>query len=116
MTWLSEDIRITYVPAGRDDMYDAGMKFWHVLASHSSYDGLYCMGIDTANADCTDPKISIGASADSMYEYMLKQWLLSGKKQEVCVVYCGAWCLQICKIAAELQNSSFRLLSVGCVV
>jgi hypothetical protein len=27
--------------------------------------------------------MSIGSAADSMYEYMIKQWVLSGKTQEV---------------------------------
>ena len=38
------------------------------------------------NADgmfCDSHTYGFGASADSAYEYMLKQWLMSGKKDEV---------------------------------
>jgi hypothetical protein len=64
-------------------MSDAGMKFWDVLAASRNFSGIYCMGLHTKDAACTDPKMTIGSAADSMYEYMLKQWVLSGGKQEV---------------------------------
>ncbi|KAF6255992.1 glycoside hydrolase [Scenedesmus sp. NREL 46B-D3] len=68
---------------GRDDMFDAGNQFWYVLMNSQNYSGLYCMGLHTQDGHCTDNKMSIGSAADSMYEYMIKQWVLSGKTQEV---------------------------------
>ncbi len=71
-------------------MFDAGNQFWCVLMTSQNFSGLYCMGIHTSNGGCSDPKMTIGSAADSMYEYMLKQWLLSGKTQEVCG-QCRQW-------------------------
>ncbi|WIA16245.1 hypothetical protein OEZ85_012956 [Tetradesmus obliquus] len=68
---------------GRDDMFDAGNEFWYVLMTSQNFSGLYCMGLHTQDGHCTDPKMSIGSAADSMYEYMIKQWVLSNKTQEV---------------------------------
>jgi hypothetical protein len=48
-----------------------------------NFSGLFCMGLHTQDGHCTDNKMSIGSAADSMYEYMIKQWVLSGKTQEV---------------------------------
>jgi hypothetical protein len=64
-------------------MFDAGMQFWYVLMSSKNFSGLYCMGINTRDGECVDAKMSIGSAADSMYEYMLKQWILSGHTQQV---------------------------------
>jgi hypothetical protein len=71
------------VHAGRDDLFDAGMHFWYVLMSSRNFSGLYCMGIHTSRADCYNPAMTIGSAADSTYEYMLKQWVMSGHTQEV---------------------------------
>jgi hypothetical protein len=71
------------VHAGRDDLFDAGMHFWYVLMSSRNFSGLYCMGIHTSRADCYNPAMTIGSAADSTYEYMLKQWIMSGHTQEV---------------------------------
>lgn len=92
-------------PAGRDDLFDAGMQFWYVLMGTRNFSGIYCMGIHTRNGECTDPKMTIGSAADSMYEYMLKQWVLSNHTQEVragassgyarccpCLVQLPGWC------------------------
>jgi hypothetical protein len=64
-------------------MFDAGNQFWYVLMASQNFTGLYCMGLSTVRGECVDPKMTIGSAADSMYEYMLKQWLLSGKTQLV---------------------------------
>jgi hypothetical protein len=41
------------------------------------------MGIHTSKADCYNPAMTIGSAADSTYEYMLKQWIMSNRTQEV---------------------------------
>ncbi|KAF0687611.1 Aste57867_20594 [Aphanomyces stellatus] len=43
-------------------------------------DGLLPSSADNAGGTLFRGRISIGASADSYYEYLLKQWLLSGKR------------------------------------
>jgi hypothetical protein len=80
-------------------MSDAGMRFWHVLMGSRNFSGLYCMGLHTKDASCTDPKMTIGSAADSMYEYMLKQWLLSGGRQEVSSRVWGTICAVLCCLA-----------------
>jgi hypothetical protein len=84
-------------------MSAAGMNFWDVLAASRNFSGIYCMGLHTKDASCTDPKMTIGSAADSMYEYMLKQWVLCGGKQEVSNAGCyfGALsCVQSCPCCA----------------
>ena len=71
-------------------MFDAANHFWYVLMTSRNFSGIYCKGIHTSTGGCTDPKMTIGSAADSMYEYMLKQWLLSGKTQEVRPAGCWA--------------------------
>jgi mannosyl-oligosaccharide alpha-1,2-mannosidase len=77
-----EDLLPAALP-GRQDLTDLGMLFWYDLLNMQSFDGLYCVGIGTERGECGEPKMSVGSAADSMYEYMLKQWLLSNKTQEV---------------------------------
>lgn len=56
----------------------------HRLAhSRPAAPGLHCVGLSTARGDCYLQKLSLGSAADSTYEYMLKQWVLSGKAQGV---------------------------------
>lgn len=64
-------------------MFDAGMQFWYVLMSSQNFSGLYCMGIHTSRANCYNPMMTIGSAADSTYEYMLKQWVMSNHTQDV---------------------------------
>jgi mannosyl-oligosaccharide alpha-1,2-mannosidase len=71
--------------AGRDDLHEAGMQFWYVLMASRNFSGLYCMGIHTSKADCYNPAMTIGSAADSTYEYMLKQWIMSNKTQGVSI-------------------------------
>jgi hypothetical protein len=59
------------------------MLFWYDLVGMKNFSGLYCQGISTAHGECQNPTMTIGSAADSMYEYMLKQWVLSNKTQEV---------------------------------
>ena len=41
--------------------------------------GLYPTFIDVKSGDFTSSEVTLGARADSLYEYLLKQWLLSNK-------------------------------------
>jgi hypothetical protein len=71
------------VRAGRPDFSAAGMAGWYALMGAKNISGLYCVGLSTARGDCYLHKASIGSAADSSYEYMLKQWVMSGRSQGV---------------------------------
>ncbi|KAI8462830.1 MAG: glycoside hydrolase [Monoraphidium minutum] len=68
---------------GRPDFFNAGMIGWYALMGARNISGLYCVGLSTSRGDCYLHKLSVGSAADSMYEYMLKQWVMSNKTQEV---------------------------------
>ncbi len=70
-------------PPGRPDFFDAGMAGWYALMAARNVSGLLCVGLSTARGDCYLQKLSLGSAADSTYEYMLKQWVLSGGTQGV---------------------------------
>lgn len=61
------------------------MRFWKRVTSLGDCDGLYCVWFDAESMSCvgSDQEISFGASADSFYEYMLKQWIMTGKQDTV---------------------------------
>lgn len=91
LTRVPRRMRITVQPlhpccsvrTGRDDLFEAGTQFWYVLMASRNFSGLYCMGIHTSKADCYNPAMTIGSAADSTYEYMLKQWVMSNHTQGV---------------------------------
>ena len=56
---------------------------WYALMGARNISGLYCVGLSTGHGDCYMHKLSVGSAADSTYEYMLKQWVLSNRTQEV---------------------------------
>jgi hypothetical protein len=59
------------------------MAGWYALMGSPNISGLHCVGLSTARGDCYQGRVSIGSAADSTYEYMLKQWVMSGKAQKV---------------------------------
>ena len=85
---------------GRQEFADAGMQFWYALLAMENWDGLFCQGLSTGHLDCSNPKLTLGSAADSMYEYMLKQWVLSNKTQEVCA--CARVCACVCVCVARV--------------
>ncbi|GBF88105.1 endoplasmic reticulum mannosyl-oligosaccharide 1,2-alpha-mannosidase [Raphidocelis subcapitata] len=68
---------------GRPDFSSAGMAGWYALMGSPNISGLHCVGLSTARGECYLGRLSVGSAADSTYEYMLKQWVLSGKTQKV---------------------------------
>ena len=53
-----------------------------VLGMRSRMQGLAPIYVDIASATLQGHLITLGARGDSYYEYLLKQWLLSGKKDD----------------------------------
>jgi hypothetical protein len=68
---------------GREEFSNAGMLTWYQIQQMPNIDGLYCTGFNADNMACTDSKYGFGAAADSAYEYMLKQWVLSAGQDKV---------------------------------
>ncbi len=59
------------------------MLFWYNLLTLDNTDGLYCTSFDADNFRCYGNHYTFGAAADSMYEYMLKQWVMTNGTDEV---------------------------------
>lgn len=69
---------LTHV-TGRPEFREAGMLFWYTLLNMDNTDGLYCTMMDASRSPpvCNGHHYTLGSMADSAYEYMLKQWVLS---------------------------------------
>ncbi|KAG1661849.1 hypothetical protein FOA52_011616 [Chlamydomonas sp. UWO 241] len=67
---------------GRLEFARGAYGLWHQVAALEQCDGLYCTAIDVSHAEvrCLSPDMSLGAAQDSAYEYMLKQWVMSGRQ------------------------------------
>ena len=59
------------------------MLFWYNLVLLENTDGLFCMGFDGNGMHCNGNHYTWGSAADSAYEYMLKQWVLTDGKDQV---------------------------------
>jgi hypothetical protein len=68
---------------GRPEFREAGMLFWYSIAFFPDTDGLYCTQMDGLYFRCNGHHYTFGSMADSAYEYMLKQWVLSNGEDEV---------------------------------
>lgn len=54
----------------------------HIHSLSGKKDGLVPMFINTNSGLFTHPRVfTLGARADSYYEYLLKQWIQGGKKE-----------------------------------
>lgn len=59
-----------------------------LVQAQSRKDNLVPMYISTQTGKLIPSIITFGARADSYYEYLLKQWLQSGKKEDKYGHYC----------------------------
>lgn len=73
--------------SGRPEFRDTAMVFWKQLRNMHNTDGLYCTMLAGDNLGCNGNHYTFGASADSAYEYMLKQWILTGGKDTHCLEF-----------------------------
>lgn len=64
-----------------DHVTDVLLKSYAKIESTYGVRGLYPNYINTQTGEYTKLHISYGALGDSFYEYLLKQWLLTGKKE-----------------------------------
>lgn len=51
------------------------------LQTHEERDGLWALAFDLLSGVPSGNTYSVGAMADSTYEYLLKQWLQSGRTE-----------------------------------
>ena len=65
------------------------MLGWYAFVGAKNLSGLYCESMETSHLGCGSSRVSVGSAADSMYEYMLKQWLMSNKTQDVSFFWGG---------------------------
>ena len=55
----------------------------HYMRKHlKEHEGLYAAKFLIENGMVIDQTYSVGAMADSAYEYLLKEWLVTGKKEQ----------------------------------
>ena len=65
-------------PAGAKPSIDAVEKLMH---TEGRTEGLAPFYVDPSSGHLSGGILTLGARGDSYYEYMLKQWLMSGKQQ-----------------------------------
>ncbi|EFJ41245.1 alpha-1,2-mannosidase [Volvox carteri f. nagariensis] len=70
--------------SGRPEFRDTAMIPWQKLTSMQDLDGLYCTFLNGDSLGCSGNHYTMGASADSAYEYMLKQWIMN-KNDSMCI-------------------------------
>ena len=73
MTWKTKYAKIA------NRIYDS-------LEKAKTYDGLLPVYLDVWKGEPPGHQYSIGGMSDSYYEYLLKAWILGGKKDKVEVV------------------------------
>lgn len=62
---------------------DAADRSSATLHSQSKKDGLVPINVNTVTGRFSGGVITFGARGDSYYEYLLKQWLQTGRKRSV---------------------------------
>ncbi|KAI0688251.1 glycoside hydrolase family 47 protein [Cytidiella melzeri] len=66
---------------GRAEYIDAVDRLTDFLQDNSEHGGLFPLHFSVYNGAPASDRFSVGAQADSAYEYFLKQWLLTGKSE-----------------------------------
>ncbi len=67
-----------------------------VMGLPGRVDGLAPIFVDPATGTLTGGLMTLGARGDSYYEYLLKQWLLGGKRQPALLQCAGTLSLSHC--------------------
>ncbi|KAJ2930958.1 hypothetical protein H1R20_g6105, partial [Candolleomyces eurysporus] len=80
---LSNQMEYKYLAhiTGREEYYNKTDRVMQRMTQISLTNGLFPTRWDTASGTPTNQHYSVGAFADSAYEYMLKQWLLTGRSE-----------------------------------
>ncbi|KXZ54812.1 hypothetical protein GPECTOR_4g883 [Gonium pectorale] len=71
--------------SGRPEYRETAMVTWYQLAQMNNMDGLYCTNLNGDSLTCNGNHFTFGAAADSAYEYMLKQWILTNGSDTICL-------------------------------
>lgn len=86
------------------EYHEAGRKVMRHLLALSPPNGLYPIYIDPNSGQMKDVQITLGARGDSLYEYLLKQW-----------IYLGSWSFEeeraevMANLAVEIAMVGFEL-------
>jgi len=67
---------------GISEFAEKALKVYDVLDRANKPEGLYPVYIDPNNGSFRNRRVTLGALGDSFYEYLLKLWILTGKKNE----------------------------------
>eukprot|EP00762_Andalucia_godoyi_P000116 ANDGO_02385.mRNA.1 Mannosyl-oligosaccharide 1 len=66
--------------SGRQDFEDRIERLNAVLFKNRPADGMYPIYVNTQTGTFQGGQVTLGALGDSFFEYLIKQWILSGKK------------------------------------
>lgn len=80
---LSNQMEYKYLAhlTGRAEYYENSERIMKHMRNASLVNGLYPSWWDRENGAPTNEVYTVGAFADSAYEYLLKQWLLTGRSE-----------------------------------
>lgn len=83
-TTLSLEFTFLARLTGEETFEKAAMKVHQVLTpSVEKYEGLLPQFVSPSDGSCSGNYFMLGARSDSYYEYLLKQWILTGQTDEV---------------------------------
>jgi mannosyl-oligosaccharide alpha-1,2-mannosidase len=83
-TTLSLEFTLLARLTGEDSFEKAALKVHDVLTpSVEKYDGILPQFVSPADGSCSGEYFMLGARSDSYYEYLLKQWILTGQTDEL---------------------------------
>ncbi|ESK90496.1 glycoside hydrolase family 47 protein [Moniliophthora roreri MCA 2997] len=66
---------------GKREYFDKAEHVMQIMYDSNITDGLFPTMWDTLTAEPSNAQFSVGAFADSAHEYLLKQWLLTGRSE-----------------------------------
>ena len=101
--------------AGRREFSDLALRVLDGLAAQTELlGGLAPIMVDPETGRFASRTVSLGARGDSYYEYLLKQWLLSGKRDES-LLRCGirAHCLDKLTLARSSRQLAASTTDAG---
>ncbi|TFK26236.1 mannosyl-oligosaccharide alpha-1,2-mannosidase [Coprinopsis marcescibilis] len=66
---------------GREEYYNATERIVKMMEKNAAFDGLFASKWNLEQGIPNNEQYTVGAYADSAYEYLLKQWLLTGRSE-----------------------------------
>jgi len=66
---------------GKQEYAEKALKVFDVLDKATKHKGLYPVYVNPQSGQFSNSHITLGALGDSFYEYLLKYWIFTGKKE-----------------------------------